>query len=636
MSNSFKLVSRFQPKGDQPQAIKKLTHNLREGFPFQTLLGVTGSGKTFTMASIIQHAQKPTLIISHNKTLAAQLYQEFREFFPENAVHYFVSYYDYYQPEAYMPQTDTYIEKDAKINELIDTLRHASTQAVLSRADVIVVASVSCIYGIGEPMEYEKASIVLQTGEQRPRKDVLRALAKLQFMRNDLAPVRGTYSAKGEVVDVRSMTGAETIRLEWNGNRIDRISVSSPSLHDTRHGLRQSIRIFPAKHFVTTQEKLAVAMENIKAELTERLAAFKKERRLLEAQRLGQRTAYDLEMLKETGYCSGIENYSRKLDFRKPGQPPATLLDFFEHAYAKDWLVFIDESHMSVPQGRGMYNGDRARKEVLIDYGFRLPSALDNRPLKFEEFEKKIPQTIFVSATPGSFEFEKSKAPGSQDRRPVASKAIAEQLIRPTGLIDPVVEVVPGKNQISHLLREIKACIARGERALVLTITKRLAEELADYLHDKKLKVRHLHADVKTMERPEILKDLRRGTYDILVGINLLREGLDLPEVSLVAILDADKEGFLRNDVTLLQTIGRAARNVNGRVVMYADTVTGSMKRAIEETRRRRKFQEAYNNAHGITPQTIIKAVKDWEFSSHKETVDPMQQFMKDLLEPEA
>ena len=649
MSNSFKLQSNFKPLGDQPQAIEKLTRNLREGFPFQTLLGVTGSGKTFTMASVIQNVQKPTLIISHNKTLAAQLYQEFREFFPENAVHYFVSYYDYYQPEAYMPQTDTYIEKDAKINELIDKLRHASTQSILSRNDVIIVASVSCIYGIGEPMEYEKASIALTVGDRRARKDVLRALAKLQFTRNDLAPLHGTYGVRGEVVEVRSMTGLETIRLEWESNTIEQISVSSPTLQATGYILRNSVRIFPAKHFVTPQEKLAVAVENIKLEFKERLAVFKKEKRLLEAQRLEQRTRYDLEMIKETGYCNGIENYARQLDFRKPGQPPATLIDFFKHAFGKNWLLFIDESHMSVPQVRGMYNGDRARKEVLINYGFRLPSALDNRPLKFDEFEKKIPQTIFVSATPSLYEFEKSKAPEAWNLKPEAqnqelsaksyqlkaSPAVAEQLIRPTGLVDPAVEVLPTKDQIPHLLGEIKKCIARQERALVLTLTKRLAEELADYLADKKLKVRYLHADVKTMERPEILKNLRKGTYDVLVGINLLREGLDLPEVSLVAILDADKEGFLRNDVTLLQTIGRAARNVNGRIIMYADTVTGSMKRAIEETRRRRKVQEAYNRAHSITPQTIKKAVKDWEFASHKEAIDPMQQFMKELLKRE-
>lgn len=633
MSTAFKLVSGFKPMGDQPKAIEKLAQNVRGGLPFQTLLGVTGSGKTYTAASVIERVQRPALVISHNKTLAAQLYQEFKEFFPDNAVHYFVSYYDYYQPEAYIPHSDTYIEKDASINALIDRLRHAATQALLSRTDVIIVASVSCIYGIGEPIEYEKASLILKMGEHRSRKDVLRQLARLQFSRNDLAPLPGTYSAKGDIVEVRAMTGLEAIRLEWNGNVLERITVAPfsnlspiPQISPSGRGGLNAIRIFPAKHFVTPQHKLDLAIKNIKAELNDRLSVLKKQKKLLEAQRLAQRTKYDLEMIKETGYCTGIENYSRHLDFRKPGTPPATLVDYFNHAYgSKEWLLFIDESHMTIPQVRGMYRGDRARKDILIEYGFRLPSAVDNRPLTFEEFLRRIPQTVFVSATPAAYEL------GISSR----ASGVVEQLIRPTGLLDPTVEVLPTKGQIPRLMKEIAARIKKKERSLVITLTKRLAEELTDYLKERGIKVQYLHSDVKTLDRPETLKDLRRGIYDVVVGINLLREGLDLPEVSLVAILDADKEGFLRNETTLVQTIGRAARHVNGHVIMFADAVTESMRRAINETARRRGVQEAHNAERGITPKTIEKAVKDWEFSAHGDAVDPLQQFMKELIERE-
>jgi excinuclease ABC subunit B len=661
---NFTLKSNFKALGDQPKAIEKLTANLRGGLPFQTLLGVTGSGKTFTMASAIERTGLPTLIISHNKTLAAQLYQEFKEFFPENAVHYFVSYYDYYQPEAYIPHTDTYIEKDAQINEMIDRLRHATTQSMLSRNDVIVVASVSCIYGIGEPMEYEKASLELKTGEHRPRKDILRQLARLQFSRNDVAPLAGTYSAKGEIAEIRPMTGFDVIRIEWDGNEIGGIrAFDRKDLSDAKGRKLELVRIFPAKHFVTPQDKLLAAIENIKTELKDRLAALKRTGKVLEYERLKQRTMYDLEMMKETGYCNGIENYSRQLDFRKAGDPPATLIDYFIHAYGASvgndaagktgkpgWLLMIDESHMTIPQVRGMYNGDRARKEVLVDYGFRLPSAMDNRPLKFEEFEKKIPQTVFVSATPGAYELQKSaerpaafSAPSAQSSKEeklelstwTPGAAVVQQLIRPTGLLDPTIEVAPTKGQIPRLLKEIEKRVKRNERVLVITLTKRLSEELADYLKERKVKVRYLHSEVKTMDRPDILADLRSGKYDVIVGINLLREGLDLPEVSLVAILDADKEGFLRNETTLVQTIGRSARHAQGHVIMFADRITESMRRAISETERRRRVQEEYNKKHGITPRTIQKAIKRWEFATYKETVDPMQQFMKDMLEKE-
>ena len=593
----FQLRSTFQPKGDQPQAIKKLVAGLKKGLNHQTLLGVTGSGKTFSIAKVVEAVQKPTLILSPNKTLAAQLYGEFKNFFPDNAVHYFVSYYDYYQPEAYIPQSDTYIEKEAQINEEIDRLRHASTQSLLTRSDTLIVASVSCIYGLGTPEEYEKMSLKVTAGQKINRQDFIRQLIDLQYKRNDKEFVRGTFQVKGDVIEILAITGSEIIRLEFFGNTIEKIShlfTNQPKIAITENRgdfeNLASINIFPAKHYVVPFDRQKLSLANIEAELKERLKVLKKENKLLEAQRLEQRTHYDLEMIRETGDCNGIENYSRHFDFRKPGEPPNVLLDFFP----KDYLTFIDESHVAVPQVKGMYFGDRSRKETLVEHGFRLPSAKDNRPLQFEEFEKKTNQVIYTSATPSDYEIRKSKA-------------IVEQLVRPTGLVDPPIRVRPAENQIKDLITEIEKRVKKHQRVLITTLTKRMSEELTDYLLEKGVKVQYLHSEIDTLKRVEILRDLRKGEYDCVVGINLLREGLDLPEVSLVAILDADKEGFLRNETTLIQTMGRAARHVDGQVIMYADRESRSMKHAIQESARRRKIQLAYNKKHGIKPRSITK-----------------------------
>jgi excinuclease ABC subunit B len=589
----FELVAPFEPTGDQPQAIEKLVEGLRRGYRYQTLLGATGTGKTFTIAHVIARVQKPTLVISHNKTLAAQLYAEFREFFPRNAVEYFVSYYDYYQPEAYIPQTDTYIEKETSINEEIERLRLAATQALFTRRDVIIVASVSCIYGIGNPHDWGQVVIRLQRGQVRRRDNLLRHLVDIQYTRNDIDFRRGTFRVRGDTVDVFPAYQDTAIRIEFWGDEVDRLVEFDPLTGEVLR-LHEAVEIYPAKHFVTPEEKLRRAIASIEQELHQRLEELRAQGKLLEAERLRQRTLYDLEMLREVGYCHGIENYSRHLDGRAPGEPPWTLLDYFPD----DFLVVIDESHMTIPQLRGMYHGDRSRKETLVEYGFRLPSALDNRPLTFEEFEQRVRQVIFMSATPGPYELEKSEQ-------------VVEQLIRPTGILDPIVEVRPTKGQIEDLIGEIRRRVARGERALVTTLTKRLAEELSDYLNEMGIRTHYLHADIDTLERVEILRDLRLGVYDVVVGINLLREGLDLPEVSLVAVLDADQEGFLRSETALIQTIGRAARHVNGTAILYADRITESMRRAIEETNRRRAIQEAYNRAHGIEPRSIVKAVRD-------------------------
>jgi excinuclease ABC subunit B len=589
----FELVAPFEPTGDQPQAIEKLVEGLRRGYRYQTLLGATGTGKTFTIAHVIARVQKPTLVISHNKTLAAQLYAEFREFFPRNAVEYFVSYYDYYQPEAYIPQTDTYIEKETSINEEIERLRLAATQALFTRRDVIIVASVSCIYGIGNPHDWGQVVIRLQRGQVRRRDNLLRHLVDIQYTRNDIDFRRGTFRVRGDTVDVFPAYQDTAIRIEFWGDEIDRLVEFDPLTGEVLR-LHEAVEIYPAKHFVTPEEKLRRAIASIEQELHQRLEELRAQGKLLEAERLRQRTLYDLEMLREVGYCHGIENYSRHLDGRAPGEPPWTLLDYFPD----DFLVVIDESHMTIPQLRGMYHGDRSRKKTLVEYGFRLPSALDNRPLTFEEFEQRVRQVIFMSATPGPYELEKSEQ-------------VVEQLIRPTGILDPIVEVRPTKGQIEDLIGEIRRRVARGERALVTTLTKRLAEELSDYLNEMGIRTHYLHADIDTLERVEILRDLRLGVYDVVVGINLLREGLDLPEVSLVAVLDADQEGFLRSETALIQTIGRAARHVNGTAILYADRITESMRRAIEETNRRRAIQEAYNRAHGIEPRSIVKAVRD-------------------------
>ncbi len=579
--------------GDQPAAIKQLSRGLAAGEKHQTLLGATGSGKTFSVSNVISKVEKPTLVLSHNKTLAAQLYGEFKRFFPDNAVHYFVSYFDYYQPEAYIPRSDTYIEKDSQINEEIDRLRHAATDALLSRRDVIIVASVSCIYGIGSVEDYSNLSLLIKEDELRKRDKLLRHLTDIQYQRNDVDFHRSTFRVRGDVVDIFPAGEETAYRVEFFGDKIERIMQLNPLTGELIRRLNQ-IRIFPGSHYVTPQEKLKLALGMIEQELSERLAWFKANNKLLEAQRLEQRTRFDLEMLGETGFVKGIENYSRYLTNREPGEQPATLLDYFPD----DYLMVIDESHMSIPQLRGMYNGDRARKESLVEYGFRLPSALDNRPLTFTEFERHINQVIYVSATPAEYELRLSPPP-------------AQQVIRPTGLLDPLIIVRPIDGQIDDLLSEIRECVAKKQRVLITTLTKRMSEDLSDYLSELNVKVAYLHSDIDTLERTDILRDLRLGIYDVLVGINLLREGLDLPEVSLVAILDADKEGFLRSAQALIQTIGRAARHQEGRVIMYADTITESMKTAIRETNRRRKIQDKYNKAHNITPQTISRAVEE-------------------------
>ena len=619
----FELISKYTPKGDQPEAIKKLYSNVKADTKHQVLLGVTGSGKTFTMASVIEKAQKPTLVVSPNKTLAAQLYQEFKEFFPNNGVHYFVSYYDYYQPEAYIPQTDTYIEKDAKINEEIDRLRHAAAQDVLSRKDVIVVASVSCIYNIGSPENYQEVTMEIKAGQKMSRKDFMLHLISLQYKRNDIDFKPATFRARGNMIEIYLVTGEKILRIEFSDNKIKNIFTSSSILHSNFKILNSKFTLFPATFWVAPQQKINLALSNIKLELGERLKELKKQNKLVEAQRLEQRTNYDLELLQETGFCHGIENYSRQLEFRKPGSPPFSLVDYFKYS-DPNFLMFIDESHISLPQIRAMSVGDKIRKETLIDFGFRLPSAIDNRPLKFSEFLERQPITVYVSATPADYEKER------------AGNHIIEQLIRPTGLLEPSIEIKKTENQIQDLMEEIKKETAKGQRVLVVTLTKRLAEEISDYLSERQIKTQYLHSEIKTMERPEILKNLRQGKYDVLVGINLLREGLDLPEVALIAILDADKEGFLRNKTTLIQTMGRAARHKNGRVILYADKTTMSMQSAIDEVNRRRKIQEAYNKKHHITPTAIIKDIRDWGFSKKEDVAEEFSLVQdKKLLEKE-
>ena len=594
MERQFEIVSAYSPQGDQPVAIEKLVEGINSGKKKQVLLGATGTGKTFTISNVIKEVQKPTLVMAHNKTLAGQLYSELKDFFPNNAVEYFVSYYDYYQPEAYVPQTDTFIEKDAQINDEIDKLRHSATSALFERDDVIIVASVSCIYGLGSPEEYRELVVSLRVGMEKDRNQLLRELVDVQYGRNDIDFKRGTFRVRGDVVEIFPASLDEhCIRIEFFGDEIDRIREVN-ALTGEVLAERDHVAIFPASHFVTREEKMKVAIENIEKELEERLKELNDNGKLLEAQRIEQRTRYDLEMMREMGFCSGIENYSRHLTLRPAGATPYTLLDYFP----KDFLIVMDESHVSVPQVRAMYNGDQARKQVLVDHGFRLPSALDNRPLMFDEFEEKTNQVIYVSATPGPYELEQSPE-------------VIEQIIRPTGLLEPPIDIRPIEGQIDDLLGEIQDRIAKNERVLITTLTKKMSEDLTDYLKDVGIKVNYLHSEIKTLERIEIIRDLRLGKFDVLVGINLLREGLDIPEVSLVAILDADKEGFLRSERSLIQTIGRAARNENGRVIMYADRITKSMGIAIEETKRRRSIQEAYNEEHGITPKTIQKGVRD-------------------------
>ena len=611
----FKLHSDYKPTGDQPQAIEKLSNGILEGKKFQTLLGVTGSGKTFTMANIIEKVQRPTLVLAHNKTLAGQLYSEFKEFFPENNVEYFVSYYDYYQPEAYIPQSDTYIEKDSSVNDEIDKLRHSATLSLFETRDVIIVASVSCIYGLGDPEDYQEMMLSLRPGMNKSRDSILKKLISMQYTRNELDFKRGTFRAKGDIVEIYPSDQSESaIRVEFWGDEIEKISEINPLTGKTL-GIRKHVLISPASHYVTTSGKMERAIGTIEQELQERIKYFKENNKLIEAQRIEERTNFDIEMMRETGFCQGIENYSRHISGRKPGSAPYTLFDYFP----KDFLLLIDESHATIPQVRAMYNGDRARKESLVNYGFRLPSAFDNRPLKFEEFEERLNQVIFVSATPAEYEKEHSK------------DNVVEQIIRPTGLLDPIVEVKPVTNQIDDLIEQIHERVAKNERVLVTTLTKKMAEDLTAYLAGIDIRVKYMHSDIKSLERMDIIRDLRLGEFDVLVGINLLREGLDIPEVSLVAILDADKEGFLRSERSLIQTIGRAARNTDGKVIMYADELTESMEKAIHETNRRRKLQKEYNEKHGITPQTIKKSIRDSIKVSYVEEMQEEYHLEKDM-----